>query len=67
MMSEKDLKILEWIFPGSFETRHRSISDARAADSGQWFVNHEYVKQWMQSDKAELLFCLGDRKRCPES
>jgi hypothetical protein len=61
MMSEKHLKILEWIYPGSVETRHQSISDARTADSGVWFMNDPKVMQWLGSDKAELLFCIGNR------
>jgi hypothetical protein len=61
-MSEKHLQILEWIFAGLFGTRRKSISDARVADSGIWFVNHERVKQWMESDMALLLFCIGNRK-----
>jgi hypothetical protein len=64
-MSEKNQKILEWIFPGSFEARHKSFSDTRAADSGVWFMNRPKVKQWMESDTAELLICIGNRKQLP--
>jgi hypothetical protein len=65
MMSDKHIKILEWIFPGSVETRHHSIADTRAADSGIWFINHEKVKQWLGNDKAELLVCIGNRNIFP--
>jgi hypothetical protein len=62
--NEKHLNILEWIFPGSFETRHKDISERRAPGSGRWFMNHEKAMQWIECDKSEVLFCVGNRKLC---
>jgi hypothetical protein len=55
-------QILSWIFPDDFRQRHRVISANRVEGTGEWFLNTEKYKSWIEGTTSNLLFCHGSCK-----
>jgi hypothetical protein len=60
--TEKRLKILEWISPGDFSSRHETISKERVENSGTWFLRSDAYQNWLNGTTSNLLCYQGMRK-----
>lgn len=56
------LKILDWIFPEDFRSRHQDIVDKRAPESGTWFLQNDVYQNWVNGITSNLLCYQGIRK-----
>jgi hypothetical protein len=52
---EKRNKILDWLSPRDFNSRHKDLQKGRLADSGQWFINSEEFKGFVDGGHSCLL------------
>jgi hypothetical protein len=60
--AEKRRKILEWISPGDFSSRHEAVSKERVERSGTWFLRGDTYQNWLNGTASNLLCCQGIRK-----
>src|SRR5262245_3176272 len=58
---EKREKILEWLSPGSFTAKHEQLRKARVKDTGQWFLDSDQFRHWVNSAAPQTLLCPGNR------
>ena len=58
---EKRRKILEWLSPGSFNSRHEELQKSRVKSSGQWFLNSNEYINWVSGTGPSCLLCTGIR------
>ena len=56
-MSRQDL--LDWIFPGDFEEKHRAVRSKRAPGSALWFLNRAEFQDWISGVAPNILHCPG--------
>jgi hypothetical protein len=58
---EKYWKILEWLSPGNFDTRHAELQKVRVKNSGQWFLDSTQFTNWVNRIGPKCLLCKGIR------
>ena len=54
-------KILDWLSPDGFDSRHDEFRKERAENSGQWFLNSDAFKNWASWSGPSRLVCTGIR------
>lgn len=54
-------EILEWLYSGSFDSRHVSLQETRSQNCGQWFVKSKEFTQWIEATGPPCLLCAGIR------
>lgn len=65
-VSEGDqLKVLEWFSSIPFGSHHRSVSDQRTKNTGQWLLQHAKLKEWHDASYSAVLLLHGARKFSP--
>jgi hypothetical protein len=56
---KRNADILEWIWSGDFEPRHRTFKKKRVLHSGQWFLESDEYHKWIRSNESSVLICPG--------
>ena len=56
---KRNTDILEWIWTGDFEARHRTFKKKRVLHSGQWFLESDEYNKWIRSNGSSVLICPG--------
>ena len=59
---EKRLKILDWISPADFRSRHEAVSKERVKNSGTWFLKSHPFQDWLKGAAPNILCYQGMRK-----
>jgi len=52
-------ELIDWIFPGDFEVKQRTLRAKRLAGSGCWFLNRPEFKDWVSGASSNTLHCPG--------
>lgn len=60
--TEKRRKILEWISPGDFSNRHKTLSIERVEKCGTWFLQSDVYQNWLNGKTSNVLCGQGIRK-----
>jgi hypothetical protein len=63
---EKREKILEWLSPGSFTTKHEQLRKTRVEGTGQWFLDSDEFRHWVNGAAPQTLLCPGIRINSPK-
>lgn len=60
-MSDRQDRIIQWLWPRDPFLTHHEIARRRSKDSGQWLLDSREFKVWTESEEAEeaQLFCPG--------
>ncbi|KAI5852526.1 ankyrin repeat-containing domain protein [Morchella snyderi] len=59
-LEEERDKILEWLYEGAFDTKHREISNRRQKNTAQWILVSPEVTDWMNNPSdSRLLWGYG--------
>lgn len=58
-MNKKREKLLEWLSPGTYNTRHEGIRRTRVEKSGEWFLYSGEFQNWVGGASSKLLICPG--------
>jgi hypothetical protein len=62
-LEEERDRILEWLYAGAFDTKHREISNRRQKNTAQWIIVSPEVTSWMNNPSgSRLLWGYGIRK-----
>lgn len=56
--SHEDQKVLDWLTPIEFGPQHSDILNRRQPGTGQWFLDSENCKIWLETHN-QILFCPG--------
>ncbi|KAK6537180.1 hypothetical protein TWF694_011377 [Orbilia ellipsospora] len=58
---EKYTKILEWVDPGLALPRHATVTSARQAGTGKWFLTQTKFFKWstLSENSSSILWCYG--------
>lgn len=60
---EKRKKVLHWLSPQAFDTKHIEISGRRQESTGEWLLNRPEVRDWVKKNpNSPLLWGYGIRK-----
>ncbi|KAK6338820.1 hypothetical protein TWF696_009628 [Orbilia brochopaga] len=55
---EEDLKILEWLAPIEYNSKHNDLSEKRQSGTGRWLLHTNKYQHWLQG-RNRILFCPG--------
>lgn len=53
-LMEKREKVLEWLYPGPFDTRHTEVSNKRRENTGDWVLQLPGFQKWMKQESNKL-------------
>lgn len=55
-------EILRWTSEIPYEDHHRTASDGRTKDTGEWLIEHDRYHAWQSSNESMILWLHGIRK-----
>jgi len=58
LVNEKEKAILQWLWTGDFEEKHRALKKSRVLYSGQWFLESDEYNEWV-GNGSSMLICPG--------
>ena len=58
---DKRQLVLEWLSPGPFDERLKSLQAARTRETGSWFLESNPFQEWIAGSGPNILLCIGRR------
>jgi hypothetical protein len=54
-VDDKRQNVLDWIWTGDYSQRHIALREIRVSNTGQWFLDSDEYKRWINSDFHALI------------